>query len=226
MSDTATLTEDQRERAEGMRAQLNAALDSPRIASYGADLENSPEDGKPYGAKCPWCSEQMTMTKKGHGVHRTQCEKDFNKRVEERKQLLPIEEKLRAELPSIEQLPEEQPIPYTGQLKNIWGRNNVLVAVLQPQDTRKGGIIIPADTRKVDRTYTNILNASNIGRIIKISRVVDTEIYPELEEWREKLEKGEEGPTIEFMPGAGSPRRGPNGEACLRMNAQHIWGDF
>lgn len=111
--------------------------------------------------------------------------------------------------------------------RKVLGRNNMVGKVLRNHDVvSDGGIIIPACARETDKDFDEIMFKSTFIEVWAVSDWVDKREYPWLWQAKRTIERGGRGPIVEIHPGAGTARRGENGEACLFINAQFCWLEF
>lgn len=148
------------------------------------------------------------------------------------KAISPIEEmaeRVKQQYADIDAMPTEQAlVKGATACKCIWGENMLLCTVVNPHATRaeNSNLIIPYGDETAEKAYLQFWEKSTIVKVVRVSKNVDTKKYPELKEARIRLALGMPGPIIELKPGAGSPRRGEHGEACIIVHAMHVWLGF
>jgi hypothetical protein len=139
------------------------------------------------------------------------------------------EELVKQQFSDLNAIPTEQTlVKGATACKSLWGENMLLCTVVNPHATRTrdSGLIIPEGNQQVEKMYLAFWEKSTIVRLDRISDRCNTKQYPAIKNARMRLALGLPGPILELKPGAGSPRKGVNGEACIIVHAQHVWMEF
>jgi hypothetical protein len=213
--------------ADTMKQELEErAFHTPRIQVSMPQDYGVPSMGGRWENTCIFTNLKLSLTKEEWDAR---YQKFRDEAADERRKKFEAEqaERDKANQEYLKSLPTKQRyIQGAQRAKRILGKNKLLGILLKPHPVKMmiGGkeLIIPANCREVNKDFTEVMLKSDFIRVIMVCPFerIDRDKYEWLWEAKTALDAGLKGPIIEIAPGAGLPRRGENGEACIFIDAE------
>lgn len=176
-----------------------------------------------YTLTCSFCSKQIRENNDGHLAHRAACEAEWDAKSESEKAEM---ERRRQEVAAA--LPRQQNLITTiDKCKAILGRDQFTGMLVRPgMYSTNSGIIIDPSHDDGTFEYINVFLKSRFAKVLKVSALLGVDRhnhlnYPFLEEWKERLEDGEEI-YVRVKSDAGVPFEGSNREAILYLHGSDV----
>lgn len=230
------LSEEQKEKISNAKEAATTLLAEQRIASISpAKIYSDPSMHEEVSERDPISGVELRMPRwyfKERLEEREAIEEA--RAAEERRKIQMLEQEQRIAQSyedSLSDIPEEQLfVRGANTCDRVWGRNNLVCVVREQHATKmkvgdKWLIIAANDGELAHKQYQQWARATFVEPVA-ISDWYDEKLYPGLGAIAKALKAGKRAPVLEVCPGAGTPRLGANGEACLFINAQHVWMEF